>query len=157
MSREIETELRVRRVHPEQLHELRRRVLRSNNPDASVADPRDDEATSLHFGGFLDDRLVVSASWYPSVPPMNPELATYQLRYMATDFDVQGHGYGAAVLEVAEGELRSLGVQQIWANGRDSALGFYRATGWSSVEGSEHLSPETRLPHTAIFKLLVGL
>lgn len=155
MSRGIATELRVRRVQPHQLHELRRRVLRSNNPDISVDDPRDDEPTALHFGGFLDDRLVVSASWYSSVPPMNAELATYQLRYMATDFDVQGHGYGAAVLEVAEGALRSLGVQQIWANGRDSALGFYRAMGWSSVGGSEHLSPETQLPHTAIFKLLV--
>jgi GNAT superfamily N-acetyltransferase len=154
LSREVGTELRVRRVHPQQLHELRRRVLRSNSPDASVTDPRDEETTSLHFGGFVDDRLVVSASWYPSVAPMNPELVTYQLRYMATDFDAQGHGYGAAVLEVAEGELRSLGVQQIWANGRDSALGFYRATGWSSVEGSEHLSPETQLPHTVMFKIL---
>ena len=32
----------------------------------------------------------------------------------------------------------------------DSALGFYRSTGWTLVEGSEHLSPETLLPHTII-------
>ncbi len=85
---------------------------------------------------------------------MNPTLVTYQLRYMATDFDVQGRGYGALVLAVAEDELRTLGAQQIWANGRDTALGFYRAVGWLSVEGSEHLSPETQLPHTVIFKRL---
>jgi len=110
--------------------------------------------TSIHFGGILGDRLVVSASFFPSSPPMNPTLVTYQLRYMATDFDVQGRGYGALVLAGAEDALRTLGAQQIWANGRDTALGFYQKVGWLSVEGSEHLSPETQLPHTVIFKRL---
>ncbi len=87
---------------------------------------------------------------------MNPTLRTYQLRYMATDFDVQGRGYGAIVLAVAEDELRALGAQQLWANGRDSALGFYERVGWLKVEGSEHLSPETQLPHTVIFKSLLA-
>ncbi|HEY5092361.1 MAG TPA: hypothetical protein VII60_03770, partial [Acidimicrobiales bacterium] len=58
------------------------------------------------------------------------------------------------VLAVAEHELRSLGAEQIWANGRDTALGFYQNVGWLSVDGSEHLSPETQLPHTVIFKRL---
>jgi GNAT superfamily N-acetyltransferase len=142
----------VRRVASLELHDLRRRVLRSNNPDVSVADPRDEESTSLHFGGYLDGRLVVCASLYPSTSPTDARLKTYQLRYMATDFDAQGHGYGAQVLETAAAALRELGVEQVWANGRDTALGFYRATGWEVVEGSEHLSAETRLPHTVIFK-----
>jgi GNAT superfamily N-acetyltransferase len=85
---------------------------------------------------------------------MNTSLVTVQLRYMATDFDVQGRGYGARVLATAEEELRSLGVEQIWANGRDTALGFYENVGWQRIEGSEHLSPETMLPHTVIFKRL---
>jgi GNAT superfamily N-acetyltransferase len=74
---------------------------------------------------------------------------------MATDFDVQGRGYGATVLDVAEDELRALGVEQMWANGRDTALGFYERLGWLKVDGSEHLSPETQLPHTVIFKQLI--
>jgi GNAT superfamily N-acetyltransferase len=141
-------------VRPLELHDLRRRVLRSDNPEISVADPRDEEQTTLHIAGFLANRLVVSSSWYPSDPPMNPRLLTYQLRYMATDFDVQGRGYASVVLASAESDLRALGVRQIWANGRGTALGFYRATGWQTVEGSEHLSPETQLPHMVIFKLL---
>lgn len=145
----------IRTVRPQELHELRRRVLRSNDPTKKVADDRDEEATALHFGGFLGDRLVVSASFYPSTPPMNPELVTYQLRYMATDFDVQGQGLGARVLEKAEADLHALGAEQVWANGRDTALGFYKATGWQLVEGSEHLSPETALPHTVIYKTLL--
>jgi GNAT superfamily N-acetyltransferase len=149
-------EFRVERVSSSQLHDLRRRVLRDDDAALYHPDVRDDEVTSIHFGGYLDDRLVVSASFFPSSPPMNPTLVTYQLRYMATDFDVQGRGYGALVLAAAEDDLRGVGVEQIWANGRDTALGFYQRVGWRSVEGSEHLSPETQLPHTVIFKRLEG-
>ena len=137
------------------LHELRRRVLRGNDPELSVADPRDGDATTRHFGGFVDDRLVVSASFYLATAPVTEDLVSYQLRYMATDFDVQGRGYGAAVVEVAFDELRALGAEQVWAYARDTALGFYVATGWTIVEGSEFISAETQLPHSIIVKLLV--
>jgi GNAT superfamily N-acetyltransferase len=147
-------ELTVTRVSAEQLHELRRRVLRDDDPLIYHPDPRDADETSVHYGGFLGPRLVVSASFFPSSPPMNSELVTYQLRYMATDFDVQGRGYGSRVLAFAEDDLRTLGVEQLWANGRDTALGFYESVGWRRLEGSEHLSPETMLPHTVIFKSL---
>jgi GNAT superfamily N-acetyltransferase len=149
-----DNEFRVERVSADQLHELRRRVLRDDDPEIYHPDPRDDEDTSRHYGGFIGSRLVVSASFFPSAPPMNPSLVTFQLRYMATDFDVQGRGYGARVLAFAEDDLRALGVEQLWANGRDTALGFYETVGWLRVEGSEHLSPETMLPHTVIFKRL---
>ncbi len=144
----------MRRVRSQELHELRRRVLRGDDPAKSVIDPRDDDTTSLHYGGFVGDRLVVSASFFPSVAPVHEDLVTYQLRYMATDFDVQGTGYGATTLRYAEDDLRTLGVEQLWANGRDSALGFYSRMGWSMLEGSQHLSPETQLPHTVIYKVL---
>jgi GNAT superfamily N-acetyltransferase len=146
----------VRRVAAEALYDLRRRVLRADNPEVSVAYVRDTEVTSIHYAGILDGRIVVSASLYPSESPINPELKTYQLRYVATDFDVQGNGLGTLVLDVVEDELKSLGVEQIWANGRDTALDFYRALNWQLVEGSEHLSPETKLPHTIIYKLLLS-
>lgn len=151
----IEQEFRVERVDPHRLHDLRRRILRADNPEAPVADPRDEESTALHFAGLLGERLVVSASFYPSNSPRDESLVTYQLRYMATDADVQGRGYGATVMAFAEEELRAEGAQQLWANGRDTALGFYRATGWDVIEGSEHLSSETRLPHHVIVKDLV--
>jgi len=146
----------VRRVDPEILYDLRRRVLRADNPDVSVAYVRDTEETSMHFGGFLGDRVVVSASLYPSESPINPELKAFQLRYVATDFDVQGIGLGGIVLDVIEDELKVLGVEQVWANGRDTALGFYRAHSWQLIAGSEHLSPETNLPHTIIYKSLLS-
>ena len=138
------------RVEAPVLWELRRRVLRGNSPTSNVEDPRDLDPTSLHFGGFLDDVLVVSASFFRSVSPVDPEATSYQLRYMATDFDAQGNGFGARVMSEARRALREVGAQELWANARDSALGFYQATGWTHIEGSEHLSPETQLPHTVI-------
>jgi GNAT superfamily N-acetyltransferase len=151
-----EDELRIARVSADQLHGLRRRVLRDDDPAIYHPDPRDEDETSLHYGGFLGERLVVSASFFPSAPPMNASLVTYQLRYMATDLDVQGRGYGARVLAFAEEDLRERGIEQLWANGRDTALGFYETVGWQRVEGSEHVSPETMLPHTVIFKSLIS-
>jgi GNAT superfamily N-acetyltransferase len=143
-------------VEPGQLLDLRRRVLRADNPESSVEDARDADDDALHFGGFLGDRLVASASWFVSDPPMNKELRSYQLRYMAIDYDVQGRGFGASVLTASMEELRTRGAQQLWANARDSALGFYVATGWTAVAGSEHISKETQLPHTVIFRLVTS-
>jgi GNAT superfamily N-acetyltransferase len=146
-------EFEVRRVPAQELYELRRRVLRNNDPDKKVVDDRDEEDTARHYGGFLGDTLVACGSFYPSTSPVNQELRTYQLRYLATDPTMQGRGYGRRLLEVAEDDLVGLSVQQLWANGRNTALKFYFGVGWLAVEGSEHLSPETKLPHTVIYKV----
>ena len=128
------------------LYDLRRRVLRANDPGALVANPADEDVAARHFAGFVDGELVVSASFFADGP------GAYQLRYMATDPRVQGRGYGAGVLAAAEAHLAGEGVTRLWANARDSALGFYRRLGWRVVEGSEHISAETLIPHTVIEK-----
>ena len=154
MPDELTETFEVRRVRAEELFDLRRRVLRADHPDRSVQDSRDDEATSLHFAGFLNGRVIASASWFPSIAPINPDLVSFQLRYMAIDYDVQGLGYGTVVVDTALTQLRSQGAEQVWANARDIALGFYLATGWLAIAGSEHMSPETQLPHTVIYRQL---
>lgn len=148
------TELRVVRQNARDLYELRRRVLRGNDPRSTVAHPRDDEESTLHLGGVLDGRVVVAASFYRSRRSDDGAPVTYQLRYMAADSDVRGRGYGTLVLAEAERVLLDAGARVVWANARDSALGFYRATGWLVLEGSEHLSVETNLPHSVIVKWL---
>jgi GNAT superfamily N-acetyltransferase len=154
MTKPIAGEFRVAPVDAAELHELRRRVLRENDAAKSVDEPRDAETTSRHFAGLLDGRVVVSASFYPTTAPIRSELVSYQLRYMAVDVDVQGHGYGARVLESAEHALRDAGAEQLWANARDTALGFYLKTGWELIPDSGHISSETQLPHHRIAKLI---
>jgi GNAT superfamily N-acetyltransferase len=147
-------QFRVDQVDPRRLIDLRRRVLRGGDPTANVVEPRDDEVTSLHLAGLVDDQVVVCASFFAAAYPDEPEAVSYQLRFMATDPAVQGRGLGATVLVEAERRLRERGVTRIWAYARDTALGFYRAAGWSVVAGSEFLSAETALPHTVIVKAL---
>lgn len=149
-----EWQFAVRLVDAPSLYPLRRRVLRENSPDADVADPRDGDVSSRHYGGFIGPRLVVSASFYPTASPVDGVDDSWQLRYCATDFDVQGRGFGAAVLARALSDLRAAGAQQVWANARDTALRFYQSTGWRVVENSEHVSAQTNLPHTVIYQYL---
>lgn len=144
----------MRFVRAGELVELRRRVLRGGDPSSPARDDRDDDESALHVGGFLGERLVASASWFLAPSPTDASLVAFQLRFMATDVDVQGCGYGSLMLDASTAALRSRGAQQLWAYARDSALGFYRATGWSVLEGSQHLSHETQLPHTVIYKAL---
>lgn len=144
----------IRSVAATNLHDLRRLVLRGGDPEANVTDARDDEASAVHLAGVLDERVVASASFYPTPSPEHPGLSAYQLRYVATEESLRGRGYGARVLASGEGELRAHGARVVWANARDRALAFYRREGWTVVEGSEHLSRETQLPHTRIFKEL---
>jgi ribosomal protein S18 acetylase RimI-like enzyme len=146
--------LRVAEVDSRALLDLRRRVLRGGDPEASVVEPRDDEPTSLHLAGLIVDRVVVCASFFLAAYPSGVEGDAYQLRFMATDPAVQGRGYGARVLAEAERRLRDRGVTRLWAYARDTALGFYRSVGWTVVAGSEFLSVETALPHTVIYKAL---
>lgn len=142
--------LRVERVGASALYDLRRRVLRAGRPEAVVANRADEDPLARHFAGYLDGRLVVSASFFAEDGIF--DAGARQLRYMATDFDVQGRGLGAALLAGAEDVLAREGVRTLWANARDSALGFYRRCGWRVVEGSEHISEETQIPHTVIVK-----
>lgn len=147
-------DLAVTNVEPSSLYDIRRRILRGGDPTASFNYDQDHASTARHFAGVLDGRIVVSASFFLVPAPVRPELVSYQLRFMAVEADVQGKGYGTLVLDIAEAALRDLGAQQLWANARDTALGFYLSTGWTVVPGSENVSAETNLPHTKVAKLI---
>lgn len=145
----------VRVVAPQRLYDLRRRVLREDDSAVDVSNPGDMIDSSVHVGGFLGERAVVSASFYAVGSPFAPDEPAYQLRYMATDFDVQGRGLGARLLTRALEELVQRGVSSVWANARTSALSFYEATGWSVVPNSLFVSRETGIDHVVIHRALV--
>jgi GNAT superfamily N-acetyltransferase len=156
MSRDLtDFSFHVHRVDPVELHDLRRRVLREDRADAPVVNPADDDEASLHYGGFLGERAVVSASFFPGPSPIAPHDPSYQLRYMATDFDVQGLGLGRRLLEQVFDDLSRRGESEIWANARTSAVDFYTSTGWNVVEDSLFVSTETGIDHVVIHRRVV--
>jgi GNAT superfamily N-acetyltransferase len=147
-------DLEIHEVAASDLRPLRVAVLRGGDPHARAVDDRDDEPGALHLAAVIDGRVVGCGSFYEAPAPTGGDLIAYQLRYMATDPAHQGHGVGTQLLRAAETRLASRGAQVLWANARDSAIGFYVATGWSVVEGSGHISEETDLPHTVVRRRL---
>lgn len=144
--------LRVVAVDPRALHDLRRRVLRDDDATIDVENRGDELPTTVHLGGYLLERLVVGASFFEVPAPFDPTGAAYQLRYMATDFDVRGRGLGSRLLAHAFAVLAPRGVTLLWANARTSAVDFYVATGWRVLEDSLHVSAETGIDHVVIFR-----
>jgi len=145
----------VRRVEPGVLYDLRRRVLRGGDLLVDVTNRADGEIATRHYGGFFADRVVVSASLYAVPAPFAPGEPAYQLRYMATDFDVQGRGLGTRLLEGVVAELAHTGVRRIWANARVTAVDFYTGTGWRVIDNSRHISAETQIEHVVIERMVV--
>ena len=148
-------DFRVENVAPAMLHDLRRRVLRADDPLIDVTNPGDELDATRHVGGFLGPRVVASASFFAVPAPFAPEVPAYQLRYMATDFDVQGRGLGARLLAHVLDDFAGRGVRLLWANARVSAVDFYVATGWNVLDDSWHISTETGIEHVVISRPLV--
>ena len=67
---------------------------------------------------------------------------------MAVEPAQQGHGYGAALLDAAIARLRAAGARVLWANARDSALGFY-VRGGMTVAGDGFVAA-LGLPHHVV-------
>ena len=155
MRRELaDFDFHVRRVAPETLYDLRRRILRADDPFIDVTNPGDHLQSTVHFGGLLGERTVVSASLYAAPSPFALQTPTLQLRYMATDFDVQGRGLAKRLLSQLIDDLSRRGVSSLWANARTSALDFYVGNGWSIRENSFFVSPESGVDHVVISRSL---
>jgi GNAT superfamily N-acetyltransferase len=65
---------------------------------------------------------------------------------MAVDPFRQGEGLATGLLEAAYERLRAVGVEELWAHARDTALSFYTRAGFTVV-GDGFVTPDTGLPH----------
>lgn len=133
--------MRVERVPAAAVRALRRAVLREGRSD--VVFDEDEEPSTIHVAARDEGGAVVGvATFLPSasVP------GTWQLRAMAVDPTWQGTGVGRMVLEHGVDLVRAAGGRDLWAHGRDSALGFYRQLGWEVV-GDQYTTAATGLPH----------
>ncbi len=145
----------VRLLEAAETHELRRLVLRGGLEDAVVAYPADDEPATWHLGAVDEEGAVVATStFFPEPCPLRPEVDdAFRLRSMAVAATMQGRGVGALVLGRAVERLREAGVALVWANARDSALGFYARLGFE-VSDRSFVDPDSGLDHTVVVRLL---
>ncbi len=128
-------------------HGLRRAVLREARPDAVVSFDGDDEPDTVHLG-IVDGtgELVGVSSWMWRPCPIEPGRRDRQLRGMAVDTTIQGRGFGAVLLAAGVERASAAGATTIWANARDTALGFYGRNGFETI-GDGYVDATTGLPH----------
>ena len=124
----------IRSISAEETRSLRRAVLRpSQSPEESVY-PGDDLASTLHLGAYLHDELVGVASVYREPPGTKEADANWwRLRGMAIKPELQGGGYGRALLEKCLVHVAAQGGTVMWCNARATAAGFYRSAGFETI------------------------
>ena len=134
----------IQRIAAADTYDLRARVLRDGD-SAAVRVPDDDLPGAWHLGARHSGALVGVASFYPRPWPLATDVAATQLRFMAVDPAMRGHGIGRQLLDHALCELGKQKTGILWANARDTALEFYTSLGFTVIgDGFIH---EPGLPH----------
>ena len=137
----------IRHIPAADTYGLRARVLRDGDLAAAHV-PDDGLPGAWHLGARCSSTLAGVASFYPRPSPLAADVPAVQLRFMAVDPAMQGHGIGRELLDHVVAELREKNIRTLWANGRDTALGFYTRLGFTVVgDGFLH---EPGLPHHLI-------
>jgi len=141
----------VRRAQPDEIIDLRHRVLRAGLPRHEAVFPGDDLPTSSHFAALSKDAMVLGcATFHLNTWQDRP---AFQLRGMATDPAWVGKGIGTAVLNFAVESIKATSpVRQFWCNARLIAIPFYEKLGWRIA--SERFEIPTAGPHHRM--VLVG-
>jgi GNAT superfamily N-acetyltransferase len=145
----------VRPIAAADTHPLRHSVLRDNSPTALLVFDGDDEPTTFHLGAFHGDELVGIATFLERPCCDTPDAKrAVQLRGMAVSPTLQSGGVGTVLLHAAIARLRDDGVDVLWADARDSALGFYRGRLGMSVGDEGFFTAATGVPHHRVWLYL---
>ena len=126
--------LLIRRVSTEEIRPLRHRILRPSQTYDDTLYPGDELPDTVHLGAFDGERLVGIASLYRESRPDGPP-GGWRVRGMATEPDVRGQGFGAALLGAAVEHAAASGGGEVWCNARLVAVDFYRRAGFDVVRG----------------------
>jgi GNAT superfamily N-acetyltransferase len=145
----------IRPLIAEETHRLRRQALRDGDPTAVVHQDTDERPATWHLGAVEPSGRVVGTSTFFAEPfPLDPARpGAVRLRSMAVDDDWRRRGLGSVLLAAAEARLVAEGAQLLWANARDSALGFYAKAGFAHTDRS-FVDPLTGLGHTVVVREL---
>lgn len=126
--------MEIQQLTVKQVLPIRHQVLWPDKPESFCRVAGDDLA--LHYGAFVDGRLVCVASVYP-------DGKSARLRKFATLVDYQGQGIGTEILAHALSVAREQGTEYFWCDARESAQGFYSKFGMA-VEGEVFIKSGVR-------------
>ncbi|WP_369131793.1 GNAT family N-acetyltransferase [Modestobacter sp. I12A-02662] len=121
-------------------YELRAQELR----EGRAAEIEEDDARyTLHLAARLDGGEIVGVvRFHPrDCPWVGAAEAPWQLRGMATDPRVRGHGAGRALVAEGLSRVAARGGDLVWCDARASAVGFYAKLGFTIVTDEYDLRP----------------
>lgn len=144
-------ELQIVEIDAAATHDLRRRVLRDGTPTDEVDFAEDHLPGVFHLGAFADGLLIGISTWVPRDFAGAP--GAVQLRGMATEPALRGHGVGGRLVAVGVARLAADGVPVVWARARDAALDFYLRHGFE-VRGDGFVDATTELPHHLVIRMI---
>ncbi len=136
--------IKIKLIEVEQTYPLRHQVLRPHQAIEECHYPGDHEPTTSHLAALQEtndgsdknhsiETVLGVCSLYRQTHPQLSLSDSCQLRAMATLPVARGLGVGLALLTAAEQMAQSQGHQGLWANARDTALGFYQRAGYQIV------------------------
>ena len=129
---------------------VRHPVLRPGRPVESCHFEGDDLTTTSHFGLFFESELVGVISAFKAKNKLFSEENQFQIRGMAVLDKFQKMGFGEALLNYCENEIRLNNGELIWFNAREIAVGFYTKSGYE-ILGDLFQIPDVG-PHYILFK-----
>ena len=126
-------------VEVAETYALRRDLLRRDRIDLELHLPDDDVPGAFHLAATDAAGAVVGVvSVMPSSPGFAVPGPAWRLRQMAVAPELQGSGVGTALFDGVLGRVRGRGAATLWAESRDTSLGFYVGRGMHPVPGRHH-------------------
>lgn len=119
----------VKRVPVEIVRPIRAEILRPNQPPDACVYPEDNHGDSLHFGAYINGKLIGIASFYHEAPSGQPDVGAWRLRGMATLESTRRTGVGSNLLETGMEYVAAAGGTSLWCNARATAADFYETQG----------------------------
>ncbi len=112
---------------------VRHPVLRFGKPIESCRFEGDDLPTTTHFGLFYEDVLSAVISLFIAKNILFLEENQFQIRGMAVLEQHQKKGFGEALLNYCENQIRNNSGEIIWFNARETAIGFYEKSAYQNI------------------------
>ncbi|HEY4868846.1 MAG TPA: GNAT family N-acetyltransferase [Candidatus Dormibacteraeota bacterium] len=141
--------IEIREVAVDVVLPLRHAILRAGRPLESAHARQDDAPGTRHLAAYAGPRVVGVVSQFPEDTALAPSSPADRFRGMAVDPAWRGHGVGRALMRAVADLAKTRGAEILWANGRDTALGFYTSIGFR-VAGDGFVDGEMHLGHHVV-------